>query len=364
MRRSKQPALRLLPAALLLLLAAWPLTGCQGAGSTTVENVDADWYVLYFTTPLDPGTSADRGSGIDRNLVALIDSAQESVDVAAYDLDLQSLADALIRAHQAGIAVRLVTDESNADEEAVTRLRQAGIPVVARPDTGWGIMHNKFVIVDRQWVWTGSWNLTYNCTYRNNNNAIVIASRALALDYTTEFEELFAAQFGPASPANTPHPRLRFERAGQSAEVEVYFAPEDDVEAHLLRTLASARSSVRFMAFVFTSAPLADALIDLAGRGVTVQGVIESRSLGEPASQHERLRAGGVHVFQDGNPYVMHHKVMIVDDQVVVMGSYNFTASANEQNDENLLIIHDPQVAAAFLAEFGRVLQEAQTAAP
>lgn len=362
MRRSSLA--RALPAAMMLLLAACWLAGCQSAGSTTVEQVDADWYALYFTAPLDPGVSADRNSGIDAHLVALIDSAQERVDVAAYELDLESLADALVRAHQAGVQVRLVTDESNAGEVAVTRLRQAGVAVTARPDTGWGIMHNKFVVVDGQWVWTGSWNLTYNCTYRNNNNAIVIASRALALDYTTEFEELFAGQFGSASPANTPHPRLRFERAGQSAEVEVYFAPEDNVEARLLQTLTSARTSVRFMAFIFTSDRLADALIELAGRGVSVQGVIESRSFSDPFSQHERLRAGGVNVFEDGNLYIMHHKVMIIDDQIVVMGSYNFTASANEQNDENLLIIHDPQVAAAFLAEFGRVLQQAQTTKP
>ena len=55
---------------------------------------------------------------------------------------------------------------------------------------------------------------------------------------------------------------------------------------------------------------------------------------------------------------------MIVDDQVVVLGSYNFTLSAEEENDENLLIVHDPEVAAAFLGEFGRVLQQAQAATP
>ncbi|HEC35514.1 MAG TPA: phospholipase, partial [Anaerolineae bacterium] len=262
------------------------------------------------------------------------------------------------------VRVRLVTDGANADEEAITRLRQAHISVVARPEEGWGIMHNKFVVVDGVWVWTGSWNLTENGTYRNNNNAVLIASRALAEDYAAEFEEMFAGLFGPSSPAETPYPLVNIEGQERTVQVEVCFAPEDGVADRLLQILSSARAGVRFLAFQFTSSRIADALIDQAGEGITVQGVMEARSASSPYSQYDRLRAGGVDVLVDGNPYIMHHKVFIVDDQTVVLGSYNFTVSADEENDENLLIIHDPEVAAAFLAEFGRVLQEAQTAGP
>jgi len=60
----------------------------------------------------------------------------------------------------------------------------------------------------------------------------------------------------------------------------------------------------------------------------------------------------------------MHHKVFVVDDQVVILGSYNFTGNAEEENDENVLIIHDPEVARAFLEEFDRVFREAQEAEP
>jgi phosphatidylserine/phosphatidylglycerophosphate/cardiolipin synthase-like enzyme len=260
------------------------------------------------------------------------------------------------------VQVRLVTDETNGDEDALLTLRQAGIPVAARPDEGWGIMHNKFVVVDSTWIWSGSWNLTSNGTYRNNNNAIIIASRALAEDYTVEFEELFSGLYGASSPANTPNPVIDLNADGETVRVEVYFAPEDGAGDHLINTLSSARSSVRFMSFVFTSGPIADALIDLQEAGITVQGIVEDRSADDRYSQVDRLRAGGVDVLPDGNPYIMHHKVFIIDDQTVVMGSYNFTNSAEERNDENLLIIHDPDVAAAFLAEFGRVLQEAQSA--
>jgi len=89
--------------------------------------------------------------------------------------------------------------------------------------------------------------------------------------------------------------------------------------------------------------------------------VIESRNAGEEYSQYDQLR-GVVHdVLTDGNPYIMHHKVIIVDDVTVILGSYNFTASAKTRNDENLLIIHDPKVAALFVAEFGRMYEQART---
>ncbi len=338
---------------MLLLLLAGGVAAC--ARGSIQEPVAGEWIALYFT-----GDSEGQAGGVDEDLVAFIETASERVDVAAYQLNLATVTDALIQARQEGVEVRFVTDGSTVGEEQVSRLRMANIPVVARPEEDRGLMHDKFVVVDGSWVWTGSYNLTENGTYRNDNNAVLVASRALAEDYETEFDEMFGGLFGPSSPANTPYTRIEIGGQGREVEVEVYFAPEDPAEARILDLLSSARSSVRFMAFVFTSEPIADRLIRLADRGILVQGIVEARSLGDPNSQVGRLRAAGVDVVEDGNPYVMHHKVMIIDDDTVVLGSYNFSASAEEANDENLLIIHDPEVAARFLAEFGRLLQEAQ----
>jgi len=332
--------------------------------SRITETVSGDWIIVKFTSPHYPDDRVNHYGGLDVDLVALIESAQERIDVAAYCLDLHSVAEALIEASNAGVRVRLVTDGSNLDEEAVALLQQNGIPVVARPEGGWGIMHNKFIVVDGMWVWTGSWNLTENGTYRNNNNAVLVASRTLAESYGTEFEELFSREFGPSSPADTPYPlvTIQEQETTAEAEVEVYFAPEDDVAERLLTLLSSAEDTVRFMAFQFTSPQISDALIDLAREGIFVQGVVEARSADGPYSEYDYLRVNGVDVWQDGNPYIMHHKVLIIDEQTVVLGSYNFSGNAEENNDENVLVIHDPEVASAFLSEFGRVLQEAQTA--
>ncbi|MQK95563.1 phospholipase D-like domain-containing protein, partial [Escherichia coli] len=93
----------------------------------------------------------------------------------------------------------------------------------------------------------------------------------------------------------------------------------------------------------------------------SVEGVIEERNSEATYSQYAPLRDAGIPVWKDGNPYLLHHKVFIVDEKMVVLGSYNFTSNAERDNDENLLIIHDPEVAHAFLAEYERVRQQAQS---
>jgi phosphatidylserine/phosphatidylglycerophosphate/cardiolipin synthase-like enzyme len=349
----------------IFLLLVWLLREFAGidllGGNEITDTVTGEWIAVYFTTPRYPDDPALHTGSVDLHLVDLIDAAQQRVDVAAYELNLPTVTDALLRAHRRGVQVRLVTDGEYEDEEMVARLRKAGVPVTVRPKDG-GIMHNKFVVVDGAWVWTGSWNLTRNCTYRNNNNAVLIASWHLAENYATEFEELFSGKFGPTSPKNTPYPTVMIEVPEKSLRVpvEVYFAPEDKVASRLIPVLSAARRNVRFMAFVFTSQDIADALIQRARRGIAVEGVLEDRGAEVAYGQYTRLKEAGIPVWKDGNPYLLHHKVFIVDEEIVVLGSYNFSGSAEKNNDENLLIIHNPEVARAFLGEYSRVWQQAQ----
>lgn len=350
----------------LAALLAWGVGQCVGplrsGGPTVTETVTGGWIVVYFTSPQHSDGTGSFAGGIDAELAALIDSAEQNVDLAAYALDLDSVTDALVAAHGRGVQVRVVTDESNAAEAAILRLREARIPVVARPEGAWGIMHHKFVVVDGAWLWTGSMNLTANGVYRNNNNAVLIASRLLAESYSREFEEMFSGRFGPSSPADTPYPDVEIQTNGSAVRVHVCFSPEDGAADPILQALSTARSSVRFLAYQFTSDALAQALIGLAADGVQVEGVVEARSAFDSYSQTTRLREGGVAVLTDGNPYLMHHKVFIIDDHIVILGSYNFTASAEDSNDENVLIIDDPAVATAFLAEYERIRAQALAA--
>jgi phosphatidylserine/phosphatidylglycerophosphate/cardiolipin synthase-like enzyme len=366
MVRKPQRSISLVIALAVLIIAQAACDDVSEGSHTVKETVSGDWVRVYFTSPRYPDDDSYHQGGLDEELAAVIGYAESSVDVAAYDFDLQSVAEALIAARQRGIKVRFVTDSDYADEDAVALLQQAGIPIVedGRDD---GLMHDKFIVIDSVWVWTGSWNLTENGTYRNNNNAVLVASPALAENYAAEFEEMFAGQFGPTSPADTPNPHIFITAEiaeGQTKQIEVenYFAPEDEVQAQVIAEIQSARSRIRFMAFVFTSDETADAMLERAQAGVVVQGVIEDRNTGQDYSEYERLRAEVHDVLPDGNPYIMHHKVIIIDDETVILGSYNFTASAEDRNDENVLIIHDPEVAALFVEEFGRVYEAARTA--
>lgn len=355
----------LILAATMVVLAQ---VACDGGvlvdGPSVRERVDGDWARAYFTEPTGSDQVTNPEGGLGADLVWLIDRAETSVDIAAYDFELPNVAYALVAAHRRGVGVRLVTESDNFEGEALGLLLEAGIPVVGDPSDD-GLMHNKFAVIDGQWVWTGSWNMTENGTRRNNNNVVLIASTALAENYGVEFEEMMAGQFGPTSPVNTPYPRVVItvesdDGQERQVEVETLFAPEGAVAKEVIAEIEAAQDRIRFMSFVFTSEEIAQAMVARAEAGVVVQGVMESRSAGSPYSQYDRLRRAVHDVLLDGNPYIMHHKVIIIDDETVILGSYNFSRSAETDNDENVLIIHDREVTGAFVDEFGRVYERAR----
>lgn len=122
--------------------------------STVKETVSGDWISVYFTSPRYPDDDADHYGGLDEELASVIDQAEISVDLVAYDFNLERLVDALIAAHQDGVRVRVVVESDNAEEEeTLDDLRRAGIPIVEDGRSS-GLMHNKFAIIDEQWVWT------------------------------------------------------------------------------------------------------------------------------------------------------------------------------------------------------------------
>jgi phosphatidylserine/phosphatidylglycerophosphate/cardiolipin synthase-like enzyme len=180
----------------------------------------------------------------------------------------------------------------------------------------------------------------------------------LAQNYLAEFEEMFSDDaFGPGSPANTPKAELNV----NGVAMQVCFSPDDGCAARLARLIASAQHSVHFMAFSFTSDPLAEALIERAEAGVEVAGVMEaSQMLSNAGTDFQRFLEAGIDVRPDGNERNMHHKVLIIDGRFVATGSYNFSHYAETRNDENSLVIDDPQIAALFEAEFQKLLAQAE----
>ncbi len=317
--------------------------------------VKGSWFELYFTDPTNPLGKQITG-GPDQPLVDAIDAARVSVDMAAYSLSLDSVRDALIHAYKRGVSVRIVMESDNMDRSDPQALKDAGIPMIG--DRRQGLMHNKFVVIDQSEVWMGSMNYTDSGTYKDNNNMFRIRSTKIAQDYTTEFNEMFVDdKFGPDVVAATPNPRVTVD----GTQVEIYFSPDDHVQNAILPLIQNAQSSIYVLAYAFTSDPLGEAIRQRAAAGVKVSGVMEADQVASsPSSEYDAFRKAGLDIHLDGNPGQMHHKVIIIDGEIVVVGSYNFTASAEKTNDENLLVIYDPQIAEQFIKEYQRVYALAQ----
>jgi phosphatidylserine/phosphatidylglycerophosphate/cardiolipin synthase-like enzyme len=281
--------------------------------------------------------------------------------VAVYNFDLPTVAGAMAAARGRGVQIRMVTDTdtlTTKDKEtqaALDVLRAADIPIVG--DTRRDLMHHKFTVVDGEWVQTGSWNYSTNDTYRHNNHMIIVRSRELAENYTAEFERMFVKkQFGRRrKDEGVPNPVLTVGRA----KLENHFAPGGQVADQIIKAVRSAQQSVHFMAYSFTHDGIGQAIRDRAAAGVRVGGVFETTGSLTEASEYGRLKEAGLEVYPDGSPGSLHHKVIIIDERRVVFGSFNFSESA-ESNNENVLIVEDAGLARRFKEEYDRVLAVAK----
>ncbi|MCL4529290.1 MAG: phospholipase D-like domain-containing protein [Chloroflexi bacterium] len=282
--------------------------------------VSGSWFELYFTDPTNPAAKQKTG-GPDGPLAAAIDSARLSVDLAIYSFNLKSVRDALLRAHRRGVQVRVVMESDNMDRAVPQALKDAGIPVLG--DRREGLMHDKFMVIDQSKVWTGSMNFTDTGTYNDNSSLMLIRSTKVAADYTTEFNEMFVDdKFGKDVVAATPNPHVTID----GTRLDIYFSPDDNIQTKLAGLLNNAQSSIYFLAYSFTANSLGNVIRQKAAAGVTVAGVMETDQVkSNVGTEFDPFRAAGLNVKRDGNSGLMHHKVMIIDNQIVVMGSYNFS---------------------------------------
>jgi phosphatidylserine/phosphatidylglycerophosphate/cardiolipin synthase-like enzyme len=237
---------------------------------------------------------------------------------------------------------------------ALGTLQDVGVSITfdRRP----AFMHNKFLVVDGSVVWTGSWNPTSNDTFRNNNNFVRLADARLAADYTAKFEALFAGEGGQASRVVLPHPSVDLD----GYRIDVAFAPDSNITGDVVQMITEAQTSVEFLAFSFTSDPLAKALVAANRRGIHVRGVIENQNARGSGAELGTFQAAGLDVLADGNCYLLHDKVFIVDGKRVVTGSFNWSANAQEANDENTITVDNAWFAQRYQQEFQRIYQQAR----
>jgi phosphatidylserine/phosphatidylglycerophosphate/cardiolipin synthase-like enzyme len=320
----------------------------------------------------DGGQTADE---IARRIVDFIEPARSTLELALYDVRLPGeigdlVADSIRAAHARGVKVRLVYNEDHRNpipvppppstEPAV--LETLGVPM--KPIPGFrDLMHHKYVVRDGRDVWTGSMNWTIDSWTRQENVIAQVSDGGVAYAFRQNFEELWRTAEVDGS-GNFDAPR---------AEIRPWFCPGrgEDLSQHISGSIHRARRRVRIASPVITTSPILAILAHVVSDGrVDVAGVVDATQMEQVFEQWhengnaawklpliERVLERGDFSGKPSTPYTpesvhdyMHAKVTVCDD-VVFVGSFNLSHSG-EQNAENVLEIHDPQVAdrmAAFV---------------
>ena len=208
-------------------------------------------------------------------------------------------------------------------------------------EEGSALMHHKFCIINESVVWTGSWNPAQRMSIANN--VVVIESKTLARAYDAEFSEM---QTGIFHRGKTGSARLLF----NGNLTEAYFCPEDNCAKRVQELLQNANSSIHVMAYSFTDDVTGSIIAGKANAGLNVQ-VMFNPAKDDRSSEYPKLK-------DFSRIAKLHHKVFIIDNSTVITGSMNPTKNGDERNDENIIILRDSNVAAAFEREFERLWAE------
>ncbi|MCP4129536.1 MAG: hypothetical protein GY754_00845 [bacterium] len=369
--------------AILLLLS---FNGCRESlhDLTKAENYNFDSISIYFTNPFsDPD--------LDDALISLINNhpTNEYLDLCFYGLNRENVIQAIENAVNRGVHVRFVGNkDGSADVAAKTgdyydgynRIAEAldsKFPVSGKQrtsfptDSGFDdfilinnstIMHNKFALASdsygHKYVYTGSTNSTDSGFERNNNNTIVFKNKNIHATYLQQFEYLLEISGASAVDSVVTHNI-------KGVKVDVLFAPQyldgKRVMDHVMEQVDAAESTINFMIFSFPHRYLNDQLAQKHKDGITIQGIFDESQLSN--SSEEYLAQRGIPCKIDGNLHVngseggkLHHKTMILDadqdDAVVITGSFNWSDSANEENNENLVFIHSKEIAQKYMQEW------------
>ncbi len=309
---------------MVILAFALLVSGCAPKIPSEInENIE-----VYFCPRQDCG----------KFLEEKIRSADNSIHCALYDINLRNVIDALSdKSKHADVKVVIDADNNK------SQIKGDGL----RLDHNNALMHNKFCVIDNEIVTTGSLNPTENDNFKNRNNFVVVHSEFLAKNFEDEFLELWNKN---SANKKARHPSVVI----NGILIENYFCPEDNCALHVIDSIKNARQSVHFLSFSFTNGDIADALIRKNGQ-IEIKGVVDSSQSSNKYSQHERMQDFGIEVKKDNEKYKMHSKIFIIDNSTVITGSFNPTQSGDERNDENIIIIHDKEIAKLFLKEFDEI---------
>ncbi|MBK9042876.1 MAG: T9SS type A sorting domain-containing protein [Saprospiraceae bacterium] len=322
---------------------------------------------VYFNNPIDTSFRKSdykpHGTQFGELQIVLrevIRNAKTTIDFAAYNTNELFVVNELIDAHNRGVRVRVITD----DETSNTGWN-SGVPFpIVRGNLGSGLMHNKFLIIDKDselnsLVITGSMNFTSNQMRSDPNHLIFIQDKSLAIGYTIEFDEMWGsntilpnlgnARFGANKIQNTPVNYMI-----GSVPVELYFSPSDKTTSKIIDQLKKTKENILLGLMIFTNWELRDQVVKSLQSNVPVRWIVDDDSNSAGVMQAVTLNKGEVKVHS--HPDLFHHKYAILDDSgsnpVLITGSHNWTFSAETINDENTLVFYDQRMTNIFRQEF------------
>ena len=135
---------------------------------------------------------------------------------------------------------------------------------------------------------------------------------------------------------------------------EVYFSPNGGCTKAIVNEINQAKSEIYIQAYSFTSAPIAKALVDAHKRGIKVEVILDKSQKKEKYTSATFLYNAGIPTYIDSKHAIAHNKIMVIDKETVITGSFNFTKAAEEKNAENLLILKNKELAAIYINNWNK----------
>lgn len=292
-------------------------------------------------------------------IIDFINGAKKKLEIAVQELDNADIAHAIVDARLRGVQVRLVveldylreskpltnpwTPNGSLEPNRVIQNAIYRAAIRVNSDFNTKIFHQKFIIRDGNAVLTGSTNFTDTGVERNLNHLVIIRDKKVANTYTKEFAEIRQGHFGKRDEGHDETPR---DVTVSDIPVRILFAPDHNPEMEIMKQMAKARKRVDFAIFTFAkSSGIDDQMILLSKHaGVPVTGALDGRQANQKWAATRPVKNAGATLFRVSSSAAvgkLHHKLMVIDEQVIIGGSFNYTGPANNLNDENIFILGD-----------------------
>ena len=320
-------------------------------------------------------------------LVDFIDGAEKRLEIAVQELESCPVAQAVIRARQRKVLVKLVVEQdylkasparknpwapgggNEPNRQIQDAILRAGIDV--KTDYNTSIFHQKFIVRDRSALLTGSTNFTPTGTHNNLNHIVIVHDPTVAKIYAKEFREIQQGHFGKRNEGHDPAPT---DLVVSNVPIRVLFAPDHNPEMEFMKQMLKARERIDFAIFTFTkSSGIDDTMIRLLEFGLPIRGAFDGGQGVQDWAAIPNLKKHGATLFGVSKGHgvgKLHHKLMVLDGEVVIAGSFNYTRPANRLNDENIIILGDldtksksqrsaqKKIGRFALAEIERIIRE------